>query len=140
MSASPAQVLKKLLLDESLVNAHTSATWPCFINSMPDTPDNAVCTIDTGAEKQGRIMRTGEVIQKPAVQIQFRAKTFSEGWTKAKAVEAVLDALYRRSITLESIDYMLHSVRRHNTVLPLGAEPGGNRREMFSLNILLSLS
>lgn len=139
MSASPAQVLKKALIDATLFKEHTGTPWPCFVNSMPDTPDMVACCIDTGAEKQGRILRTGEVIQKPAVQIQFRAKTFSDGWSKAKAVEAFLDALYELTVTLDAVNHVIHSVRRHNTVLPIGAEPGGTRRELFTLNILLTL-
>lgn len=140
MSASPAQVLKAAMVAANVCSEHNGTPWPCFVNSMPDKPDVAMAVIDRGAEKQGRILRTGEVIEKPIVQIQFRSKTYTEGWTQAAAVKAWVDGLYALPVTVGSESYIIHSIRRDNSVLPLGAEPEtSSRRELFTLNILLTL-
>lgn len=139
MILSPAQVIKQILLDEDLVTAHDSGQdWACFVSSMPDAPDKCVCAYDTAASKDGRLMQ-GEVIEHPGVMLHVRSTDYASGWAKAKAIEAELDTVIKRTVVGDTHTYLIHSVRRPSSILPMGAEPGTRRREMFSINLLLTI-
>lgn len=144
MKSSPADVIKKILIEEQLVSDPESvgAPWPCYVSSLPDasTPDNAACLYDTSPKLDGRLMRTGESVEHPGVQVKVRSKTYREGWAKIDSISTKLDAVLRRSLVIEDFNYTVQSISTGG-VLPNGLEEGTTkRRHLFTLNCQVTLS
>ena len=139
MTHSPAQILRAYLVSLSKVNELTG-DWPSYISTHPDEPDQSICFMDVEPVKQGRIMRTGEVIRQLRVMVHIRSKTFSPGWTKANEISDALDTLLRQTVVIGGSSYKIHSVSSIQGVNSLGTEPGTTkRRELFSLNVQPSI-
>ena len=139
----PSQIVVRYMLDqeESLVGApEQQDLWPCFISSMPDMPNNCVAVYDTGGEKRGRLLGTGALSLSYGLQIKVRAGTYTEGWQKAQAIEALMSAVKLADVTIEDASYVIENVAQTSPVLPLGPEQGTSRRELFVLNFLVDLT
>lgn len=134
---SPAQYITKML---ELAEPSGSG-WLYTYSAMPDKPDNRVTVYDRPANKDGRLMRTGEVIEHPGIMVMVRAKTYNEGWSKAKEIEAYLDATHRESVTVGADTVVIQAVSRASGVNTLGPDPSGNLpREFFSLNVSITIN
>lgn len=140
MTHSPAEVLRALLIADGLCPSNQVSAFACFVSSMPDEPDAVVCTYDSDGRLDGRLMRTGEVIEHPRVVIQVRSATFTAGWQKMEAIRALIDSVKRREVTVQVATYLVQNISRTSTILALGQEEGTTkRREYFSLNVLMTL-
>lgn len=145
ITASRAAIMKRLLKDNSVVQevGASGATWPCYLASLPEEPDNAVLVLDSTSVKDGRLM-SGPVIEHYGVQFIVRSRTYPLGWAKIQQIQALLDTVFRETVTLGSgsaaVEYTLMAVTRTASAIPLGADPTSDqRREIFSLNVTTTI-
>lgn len=146
MNHPASEVLRQLLLDKALVEV-TEGTpvkdWAAYLSFLPDgapAPDNAVAIYDTPGLTDGRIMKTGENIIHHGVQVKFRAKTYILGWRKANDVAQEFEKVLRRTVTVETSTYKVQAISQVGTILSLGVDEGTKRRDLFTLNVIVSLS
>ena len=150
MAFSPAQIIRKLLLDTVLAGEFSAeefssddfnTAWPCYVGSMPDNPNECICVIDTGSLKDGRLLRTGEVIEHPACQIQIRARKFSTGWGKGKLIQDKVDSVVKATVVMDAdTTETIHAISRAQSLLYIGTETSTTkRRQLFTLNITITL-
>lgn len=140
LTHSPADVIASLLVDNGVtVAASTGNAWSTFIDTEPDAPDNCVTIYNTSGRLLGRTHVDKEVQLTHGIQIRVRATTNPVGYSKMSAISEVCDAVARGAITLDAIDYLVHSMTRSSDVLSLGKLPETNR-SIFTINYLLSIT
>ena len=145
MDHSPAYIIKKYLVGEGLlVEPGDSGDWPAYVGILPDgKPDEVkndiVACMDTSPVKDGRIMGTGENILHYGVQILLRSTAYNTGYAKMEALRASLESVNRDTIIISANTYRLENVTLTTGVVVVGQEEGSKRRELFSLNFLVTL-
>jgi hypothetical protein len=139
MDHSPENLLRYLLID---INEGTLPTdnddWPIGIVE-PDSPDNAITIFGTTGVIQLRQILDGKVVERFGAQIRIRATDNITGSAKAQSIVDSIDQLRRESLTIETSDYLIHSVSRTTSVIPLGREQGTSRY-LFTINVLINLT
>jgi len=132
-----SDIIRQLLIDLALVTTENS-----YVAFFPEEPDIALCVYDTDPRKDGRLMRSGEQIEHPGIQITIRGKAYVETWQFARDVALQLDSVRRVSVALTSEGaYLVHNVSRSSGVLSLGMETvGSKRRHFFTINATLTVS
>lgn len=138
---SPAQVIRKMLLDLAVVSAHTASEWATFVSFLPEKPDKAICVYDSQGSQDGRIQKTGERVDHPGIQVMVRGTDYEETYEKANTVATTLDAQKNVSVAFPDPEtYTVHNVSRSSTVLSLGMEEYGSKRLFyFSINAVVTL-
>lgn len=145
MTHSAAQILRNYLIDEGVFGDvdDSALEWPVYLGHMPDSdslPSEIAAIYDPGEQDDGRIMRTGENITHPLVQIKVRALDYAEGYAKAKEAIATLRAVLRESVTIDASNYTVQSVSPRGGVVSLGLEPvAKKRRHLFTANFLTTI-
>lgn len=133
-----SQVLAaRLIVLGVFTNPTLNQAWPLYTNQLPSLPNNAAAVYDVVGYLEGRIMATGRTVEKPGIQIRFRATSQSVGVAKAAAVKNALDGIKRNTVVVDGKSYILNAVRRTTPLLTLGQEEGGSRL-LFTLNATLS--
>jgi hypothetical protein len=70
MILSPADVLRHWLVEQGFGTLPTSnQSWPLFVASLPISIVAAACVYNTTGILDGRLMRSGTVIEHPGIQI-----------------------------------------------------------------------
>jgi len=134
---APSVAIHQLMLDLDLGEGED---WSIFISFLPDLPDKAICIYDTAGKLDGRMMRTGEQIEHPGIQIRVRGPTYEETWLKAQAIALTLDAVQNSVVTTDEEEYIVHNVSRTGAIIPLGIEENTRgRRHHFTINMILTL-
>lgn len=143
MKATPAEVVRELLIAAALVTRPSlRQAWPAYLTNMPDgdgVADDAVCVYDTTPVTEGRVMRGGETIKHPGLQVKVRAKDYRAGWDKTSAIAERFDAVLRATVNLDGFVFLIQSIS-HGAVLPNGMEESTKRRFIFTLNCQLTIS
>lgn len=130
---SPAEILMQYLVDEEIVtDPEEELDWPCFVNVLPDSPDNAVCAYDTEAMPDGRLQNTGETIEHPGVMFRVRSSTFPVAFEKAKELAGEFDVIDKDVVD----DFIILSVTR-GPVVRVGQDE--TRRESLTINVLTTI-
>lgn len=132
-----ADIIAKLLVDLGLAAASSGSPWPVFISFFPDTPDTALCVLDTAGRQDGRLMGTGEVIEFPGFQIIVRAQIYPDARDRAGDIAEKIDLEgFKRTVVLPSAkSYYVQNISRSGAVIPLGMDQAAERRRyLFSLN------
>ena len=142
LSDSPAVILAQYLRDVALfVDPDESGAWPLYIDFTPDgknVKDDVGTVYDTTGVKDGRLM-SGQNIFHYGVQIRIRCVVPSDGWTKAKSVRGNLAVVRNETVTVEGNEYEIKNVSATTNIVSLGQEPGMKRRELFTINYLLTI-
>lgn len=113
-----------------------------YVAVLPEAPDETVGFFDTAGRFDGRIMRTGERIEHPGVQIQVRGKNYLETYQRAKDLSLLLDGVIRQTVYIQSDEvYTLHNVSRSGAIIPVGIEiAGSRRRHLFTINMTVTVT
>jgi hypothetical protein len=143
ISDPPAAILKQYLVDAGAGVDPTSSSddWPIYVSTMPDDPmvkDKALAIFDTTGIHLARWLTNGQVYIKYGFQIQLRSDTYVNGFDRMKLVNDKLDAVKYTSQVYNSKTYQMRSVTRTSNI-PLGQEPDKRRRQLFTINGLLSV-
>jgi len=127
MKHTTAQILTKYLMGKGIIETPSKqAIWPGFISHLPGGKDvqQAVALSDTQGMNDGRIMRTGEVIEHPGLQIRVRSRDFETSFQKATEAADSLSSVIRQSVTMkDNTSYLINNVSRFSSILPMGVEP-----------------
>jgi hypothetical protein len=141
--SSPAQVIKQLLIQLTLVPATKTEPWAAFVGFLPDEYDTALCVYDTAGVKQGRLIRGGETIIKPGIQVRFRSSNYPLAWEKANAVAQAFDALpvFTQVVMPPATEtWKIQNISRTGDILTAGIEEEGDRKRFnFTVNALLTM-
>src|SRR5690606_37798810 len=101
LSHSPADILRQLLIDLGLVNAHDEVgDWPAFTHFEPTTPDNCITTFDTVGIRHNRLMTPGQTQHHYGLQVRVRAALSPVGFEKINEITIGLESVYRRLVSL----------------------------------------
>jgi hypothetical protein len=138
--SSPASILRKLLIDASLAPDSTTQTWSPFVSQLPDDPDTSMALYDTAGVLQGRIMRTGEQIEKYGVQIRMRSSNYAGVFSKAVSIRDYLDFLMPGAIVaVPGESWRIQNISRSSGILTTGIEVDGDRkRHNLIINVLVT--
>jgi hypothetical protein len=141
--SSPAQVIRRLLIQLNLAPSNQTGDWAPFVAFLPDVPDTALCVYDTAGTQDGRLMRSGEKIEHPGIQIRFRSSNYPVAWQKAKDVADAIDALpVGTTVTMvpATETWRIQNVSRTGAILTAGIEEVGDRkRHNFTINAILTM-
>lgn len=159
MSVTAADVVHKFLKDQKVLAgmAANSPYWPSVTGPMPPDHENIVALVDTGGFQEGRLMRTGERVIHPTVQIRVRGINYSTAKDKAAEIELKCDAVgvdpaavvnpFSSQMGLGRVPvwvnedkekYALHAIHVTTPMTFIGADPG-NRRSNFSINVMVTM-
>ncbi len=113
--------------------------WPCFIGTLPDTPDCAICCYDTTGKTQGRYMRGGKTIEFPGIQVRIRALDYAQAYNKAVEIMEAMDAVKNQPVEADDERYAIHSIS-HGTPMNLGQDVSAKSRSSFTVNAMMSVT
>jgi len=138
---SPASILAAYIRsEETMSDPDDDDDWPLYISYLPDeVKTNAGAIYNTQGVKDGRLME-GSVIQYHGIQIKIRSDAHDTGWAKIEDISNDLDLINREEIKVDSEDYLIHNVNRIGSIISLGTEPGTKKRQLFTINFLVTLS
>lgn len=138
--ASPAQLIRRLILAQGLgvtqVAVDPQPNWTVFTAFLPEVPNNAIAVYDTEGKRDGRIMRTGEMVEHPGTQVRVRGTDYAGAWQRSQDIATFLDRQNRTTITIAGDGvYLVQSISRVAPVLSVGPEEVGSlRRFNFTIN------
>ena len=140
LTHSVSDIMRELLIDLLVgTEPDDSLTWPIYIKSEPDEPDNVITVNDTPGIDNGRVMNDGERQENPGIQVRVRSKVGATGKTKIEAIKTVLDtSVLRTNVTFDGSTYLVQSVSRSGQINDLGKDPESGRN-LFTLNATVSL-
>lgn len=138
---SPSQVLQYAMVALGLGSMPVDGDpWPIFATSETPTPDNQIVIFDTSGILDGRLQQTGEQQEFPGIQIKVRATDPIVGYVRIQDIAANLDAVcppYPVAIGLKN--YHIWNISRKGTILRLGKETPTSKREIFTVNMTITL-
>lgn len=144
---SPADITSRVLIALGLGvdpdDANEAADlegWPVHVSVEPDVPDNVITVYNTQGVQHSSNQYDGEVNEHYGIQVKVRARTDTEGWTKAVTVAQTMDkSIYDELLTIGSSNYKLQSFGRTSAVLPIGQDPGVRDTVSFTINGMVSI-
>lgn len=147
LSHSPAEVIRQLLIDLGVGTVPSAlGNWPIHVAREPDKPDSAITVYNTTGRDHGRTMNDGERQEHLGIQVRVRDMNHDDGFEKAQAVAMVLDQTVRlNTVTVSdrvgtgSATYTVYSVSRTTGVIIVGEERPDSRRNIFTINAVVSL-
>jgi hypothetical protein len=137
---SPADVIAQMLVAGGVgTDPATNSLWPVYATSEAVLPDNSITVYDTAGLDEGRDHSTLERAVHDGVQVRIRSTTPTVGFTKANVVALYLDAVQSVGVNLDGHRYVVNNVSRTSGVIPLGKDGPLGKRNLFTINALVSL-
>lgn len=147
MINSPAHVVAQYLRDAGVGTQPTAGEeWPVYVNNLPVSPDNCLVVYDTNAPKT--VYQHGNYEGDHGVQVSVRAVNHQAGWVQARRVLQSLVSAYRVGVSVPApptaegtgtVHYLLHCASNVGSILRLGKEAPTSKRDMFSINLTVTL-
>lgn len=134
---SPADILARYIVQVGVGNNPPGNPWPTYYSILPDAPDQALCAFNTAGILDGRLQEDGLTIEHHGVQVMVRSKQEDVGWTKAKAVKTMLNAIRNNVVTEASAT--INAATLKTPIIPLGIE-AGTKRYRFTINAILTIT
>lgn len=137
----PSDIIRQLLIDLSL-GTDGGATWPIYSTSSPNEPDDVIVVVQTESIFQGRDMNSGESQEFYGFNISVRHDDVVTAGDKSQDIVFALDNTVDRdvvSMTTPTNTYQIEATTRTGAPLPLGKEQSGGRRELYSINLKVSM-
>lgn len=144
----PADIVRACLLSQNLVvlplvdprlpplkQIPGDGSTVCFVRSMPNDYDQAVCVYDTAGIYWGRSQPTGQSWVHPGFRVLIRSLDLNgEGYGLANAIARGLDMIPVRSdvTTPDGAVHRVQSIYRISPVIGLGEEVG-EKRQLWSI-------
>lgn len=148
LTHSPAEILQQLLINKlEATDPADGLDWPVFVSVLPTRPENVLTCNDSDGRTQGRLQYSGKVPTHPGIQILLRSSNPNTGFAKLCSIGVTLTrSVVRELVTVEGVDYTVHSLTQIGEVRSLGretaAESGGrvvSDCQLYSLNVLMSV-
>jgi len=125
--------IKDILVANGIGVCADSGDWGIFISVIPDVPDNCIAVFDVPSSVEGRVLQTGEVLDKLAFSIRIRSIEYLAGWDKVSEINAVMDALNGFS----GIDRDYRTVKRLQNATPEGRDE--SKRFQFTIDYVVTI-
>ena len=147
LNHSPAHVIRNLLVTLGLgTDPDDDGNWPMFVSQEPNAPDSVITVIDTSSRLQGRLQKTGETQEHYGFLLQVRDANHKDGFAKANDLVVALDESNKRNdVTIEDVSgtgsstYRVDAVTRKTGVIDLGKDVATSKRNLFTINAVVSL-
>lgn len=138
LTLSPADIISRLLVVKILATDPSSNTeWPAYVNSEPTSPDRVITVYDTEGVGHGRIQVSGFRPEHHGIQIRIRSDRSDIGYTRGRLIAVTLEQnVYEENITIDGVDYKIHSLNRQGDVIPLGSDAKNSKRFIHTVNFL----
>lgn len=143
--STPGRILGQLLQDQSLSHAYSAtgaSVWPTTYDFLPDSDDTQVqriaCITTTPVSDGTAENIYGRVNQLQGVQVIVQASNDRTAFAKAGAIRDAMYGIGNQTITINSIDYQLHSVQLASGPIRLGRTEAGRYR--YSVNYLVNVT
>ena len=146
-----SRIIQQLLIDLGHVTdpsglyAANASTWPAFVGSMADKPDNCIVIHDTEGVMEGRTFVAPMLFQKHGLQVRARANGPSDGYIKLNTIFQALVSITRQDVIVPvvgggtaTITYSVQSVQHRQPIIRMGAESGSHRYQ-HSFNSTVSV-
>lgn len=134
------EIIREYLIDAGVVSRPgDDLTWPCFVGSEPNSPDNVVTIFGTTNVPQGRTF-DGELQEQYGFQVRIRAKTFPVGRTKSLAIRQALINAAHVSVVLDESEYVIQNFSRVRNVMSLGRDGKSSAREIMVINATFAVN
>jgi hypothetical protein len=143
--ASPAEVVRACLIAQGLVilpeeegslvpyeQTPGDDSTLCFVPTMPDEIDQAVCISNNTSLNFGRSQRDGRQWMHYGVKLIIRTLD-NKGHDLAVALATGLDQVARGSVTIGEETHLVHTINRIGSIIDLGEERG-KKRQLWSIN------
>ena len=142
LTHSPAQIIRKLLLDQGL--AASSGDWQCFYGKEPNSPDNVISVFGTAGKGFGYAMVNGESMGHDGFQVRVRGKDYKTAFRRADAIATELtETVYQQIVTIveDSVtyQYLIAAIGSIGDVLDNGADDTPASRHVFTINCTASI-
>ncbi len=142
LTHTPADILRYALIAASggtIPSANGS--WPIYVSSEPDSPDNCITIYDVAGKKQGRLQVNGRMVEFPGIQVRVRSYDHATGKTRAAVIENILDTIIRRTlVTISASNYIIHAFSRTSQTLDIGKVVNDSKRHLFTLNGMITVT
>jgi len=112
--------------------------WPFFVNQMPENPHKVVVLYVTRGKMDGRIMRGGQMVTHPGLQVAVRAEDDPTAFAKISEIMSAMDALRQQPVTVDDVVYNIEAITRTSDAIALGEERGTTRR-LYTTNAIFTL-
>lgn len=143
MDYDPAYIMSRFFIDEEIViDPQDSGSWPIYVGVLPDDEtvnDNIVACINTEPLKDGRLFSSGENIWHYGFQLMIRSSDYNTAYDKADELAVSCEGINRNEITISGTTYRLDNVSQTTGIIGLGQEDGSKRRQLFSVNFLVTI-
>ncbi len=134
----PARVLQAILVDSGIITNPPDNIWPAYVGFEPDLPDNCVTLFGTDGVDGGRENSGGERQEHHGIQIRIRSSTEEVGFVKARILAVYLDEeILRKNITVDSSNYLVHSIKRTTDVTLIGRDKPEGSRSVHVINLIM---
>lgn len=136
-------IVKELLTTQ--LNLDTNPTFPVYMGTRPDTPDDCITVVETVGTNQGRYLQSGGHIERNSASIMVRANAYEKGDDKARLiVRNLTEPAYGLVLPLNMASntagfYLIQNVSKVSGPIPLGKETPDSKRYLWSINILLTI-
>lgn len=137
----PAKIVRELMVALSLgTDPDLGGAWPCYYSATPDKPDRMITVLDTQGRLLGSRQNDGQQDEYHGIQVRVRSDKDNTGYAKARTIATTLDgsSALKRTVSIGSSHYVVHSLGRTGDVISLG-EVDGSRRRIFTLNYLVNV-
>lgn len=144
MDATPADVVRQLLVDLGVCPDSATARWSAFSGHEPDgttTHDDCVTVYGTEGVDTGRLMPTGEATGYYGIQFRVRSRNEAAGWKKAAEIRtAIAETAYSDSVTVPAEQgtaeyrFLVRNFNGIGRVLRLGVVATAGQRYVHTLN------
>lgn len=141
LSHSPADIVRYLLVNLSRGSLpEDEAAWPIYVSQEPDHPDSCITVYDTSGIIEGRAQISGEIQEHYGIQIKVRAASPTVAYAKISEVNNWIDKSVRNNlVTIESSQYLVYAITRKGGILSLGKELSSSKRNLYTVNAIVSL-
>ncbi len=135
LNHSPADIVRRVLIDRGYGVLPPARPWPMFIASEPDHPDDVITLYDTSSQNDGREMAEGESIKHHGFQIRLSATVHKIGYQKARTIAVGMDKnVFQALAVIDNSEYLVQCLVRKSNVIPLGKDVPTAKHSLFTIN------
>jgi hypothetical protein len=138
---TPAQAVRKILIDQHLATDAVNADWRCVLFQLPDgagVRDNVIAVVDGEGAVGDRYVSTSEIVMQPRIRILCRSVSYNMGYSKMLQIADVLDVVVDYPIIIGNESATLYKTSRNSGIMSGGSDVT-SRRYTFSLDYEISL-
>ncbi len=138
----PSDIIRQLLIDLSLGTDGDLNDWPIYSTASPNEPSDIIVVNQTESKQQGRLMNSGTIVEFYGINFSVRSEDVVLAGDKAQDIAFAMDETVDRnvvSMTSPTNTYQIEATTRVSAPLPIGKEQPEGRRELFSINIIVSM-